>query len=114
MQFKNYVNKVKSKQYDRAYSADLMENRATYKQMTAGLLQVYTKYFPDSADWPQQRFSNAIRMYGRADRIVWALRWERLMILDSLKATIHGNSDIDDDTRQQLKDALLKGPVVVR
>jgi hypothetical protein len=62
----------------------LTENKKIYKQMMNSVIQMYQQYAPDMVVNINHNISAIQKVYQRADRIIWALRWLRLGLVAKL------------------------------
>lgn len=76
MRFSDHVTRAYLR--EAAAGCDLVENKATYKQMLAPVIQAWSKLDPRMAKSMEDQATKYRNIYMRQDRIIWALRWFRL------------------------------------
>ena len=76
MRFSDHVTRAYLR--EAAAGCNLVENKATYKQMMAPVIQAWSKLDPRMSKSMEDQATKYRNIYMRQDRIIWALRWFRL------------------------------------
>lgn len=107
MRFIDYIHRAQLQEAEQ-----LDENRKQYEQMFQGVIQAYQLVDTNEgyADMIAQRINSYRILYKRNDRVVWALRWFRMYLVNAIAMTGKtGNDKVADPRVEKFVAKQLKG-----